>query len=365
MPAVKNKKTENLLNRLYYNKESTASYGGVNRLVAKSKLPRDQVKKWLSSQLTYTLHRPARKRFPRRKYITRGLDFQHQADLVEMRPYARDNGGYHYLLTLIDIFSRYAWAKPLKRKTAPETAKVLAEIYSKSGRIPKLLQTDAGKEFENKPVRDYLSSIEVEQFSLASPMKAALVERFNRTLKEKMWRIFTKQGSHKWLDILPKLLFSYNNSPHRSLKGRTPAEVTKANESTIWLQQYGKLQKATKKKPKFAIGDRVRISKAKSIFDKGYLPNWTEEEFFVNAINTKYSPVMYELRDHNNEVIRGKFYSAELQHVINKNNSFRIDRIVRTRGQGSEKEALVKWKGYKDPEWIPHKNITHVSSSSS
>ena len=360
MSAVKREeKEQEILQRHYYDAQSIGSYGGVKRLINVTKVQPKNTKKWLSSQLTYSLHKPARRRFPRRKYVTRGLDFQHQADLVEMQPWARENSGYRYLITVIDVFSRYAWAKPLRRKTAEDTARVLMDIYNTSGRIPQLLQTDAGKEFENKPVRDYLTTIGVEQFSLASPMKAALVERFNRTLKERMWRIFTKQGSYKWLDILPKVVHSYNHTPHRSLNGRSPAEVNKSNESNVWLQQYGKKQKR-KRKPKFAVGDRVRISKAKSIFEKGYLPNWTEEEFFVKSVDTKYSPVMYELHDHNNEVIRGRFYEPELQHVINKENTYRIERVIRTRGQGSEKEALVKWKGYKDPEWISHKAIVHV-----
>lgn len=361
MPAVNKEtlsaKNRKLLERLYYDAQSTGSYGSVKALSTASKLHQNQVRKWLQSQFTYTLHRRALKKFPRRRYMTRGMDMQHQADLVEMQPYAGENNGYRYMLTLIDLFSRYAWAEPLKSKSADDTAKLLKKIYSTSKRIPKYLQTDAGKEFENKPVREYLNSIGVEQFSIASPLKAAVVERFNRTLKDRMWRMFTKQGSYKWLDILPKLVHSYNNSPHRSLKNMAPSEVTKENETDVWLQMYGGKKKKKVKKPAFKVGDRVKVSKAKQIFDKGYLPNWTEEEFFINSINTKFSPTMYELRDHKKEIIRGLFYKQELQLVINKDNSYRIEKVIRTRGQGNDREALVKWKGYKDPEWIPHKNI--------
>lgn len=286
------------------------------------------------------------------------MDYQHQADLVEMQPYSRKNGGYRYMLTLIDVFSRYAWAEPLKNKTATETMSALRKIYSNNNhRIPKFLQTDAGKEFENREVHKYLSSIGVEQFSLASPMKAALVERFNRTLKEKMWRAFTAKGSYRWIEILPKLLISYNNSPHRGLKNMAPIEVVKENETDVWLKQYGHLTKPTKRDVKFNIGDRVKVSKAKSIFEKGYLPGWSEEEFFINSINIKYKPVMYELRDVNNEIIKGNFYFHELQAVINKDNVYRIEKVIRTKGIGKQKKALIKWKGYKDLEWIPYSDI--------
>ena len=100
------------LSNLYYNVGSPASFGSVKALARGSKLPLHKVRTWLKSQFTYTLHRTARKRFRRRKYMVRKMDFQHQADLVEMISYARDNAGYRYLLAMIDIFSRYAWASP-------------------------------------------------------------------------------------------------------------------------------------------------------------------------------------------------------------------------------------------------------------
>ena len=362
MPVVKDKnqltkEEESRLQQVYYNVSSVGSYGGLAQLARTTNLPRTKVQNWLKQQTTYSLHRPVRKRFPRRKYVVRKMDSQHQADLVEMQPFSRENQGYRYMLTLIDVFSRYAWAEPLKRKTAVETANVLRNIYENNvNRIPNRLQTDSGKEFENRDVRQYLSSIGVEQFSLASPMKAAIVERFNRTLKEKMWRIFTKRGTYKWIDILPNLIKSYNNSPHRGLKNMSPSEVSKENEADVWLRQYGGLKKPTKRDVKFNVGDRVKISKAKTVFEKGYVSGWSEEDFFINAIDMKYKPVMYELRDMNNEIIRGKFYPHELQAVINKDSIYRIEKVIRRKG----KQALVKFKGYKEPEWIPYSNIKRI-----
>ena len=117
--------------------------------------------------------------------------------------------------------------------------------------------------------------------------KAVIIENFNKTLKEKMWRYFTKTNSNKYLHILPELLSEYNNTIHSTIK-MTPTEGSKAeNEHKI---NYVSL--INKEKPKFKIGDRVRIYKYKKLFSKGYETNWTEELFVVSAIN-KTSPITY------------------------------------------------------------------------
>src|SRR5713101_7328724 len=248
-----------LLPQLYYNASLPSSYGGVDALAKASEQPHKEVTQWLKTELAYTLHKPARRRFPHRHYMTRKMDMQWQADLVEMQPYARMNKGHRYLLTVVDIFSRYAWAVPLKDKSAPTLLRAFKHLLTTQGRKPRLLQTDQGLEFENKQVRAYLKSHDIEQFSIKSPHKAALVERFNRTLKSHMWRAFTKQGSYKWLDLLPQLLTAYNDSHHRVL-GRAPSQVTVENEVDVWQHLYGKA-KRPRGKAKYAISDRVRISR--------------------------------------------------------------------------------------------------------
>ena len=121
---------EALLKRVYFDAGNPAGYGGVNSLVKETGLPEKKVKAWLRKQRTYTTHKPARVRYPTRSYVTRGLDHQWQADLVEMRPYASVNQGYHYLLTVIDMFSRYAMVRPLKRKTPNEVIEAFRSIFA-------------------------------------------------------------------------------------------------------------------------------------------------------------------------------------------------------------------------------------------
>jgi IS30 family transposase len=192
---------------IYYDADHPASYGGVKRLALATGASKLQTVEWLKAQRPYTLHKPVRKRYSTRPYKTVGIDVQWQADLVEMIPYANVNGGYRYILTLIDLFSRYAWAEALRNKTATEVEAAFRRVFAQ-GRRPQRLQTDDGREFDNRIVQHLLNIENILFFTVKSQFKAAVVERFNRTLKTKMWRYFTRTGSYRWIDVLPDLLTS-------------------------------------------------------------------------------------------------------------------------------------------------------------
>ncbi len=155
------------------------------------------------------LHKPARRNYPRRKFDVRGLDETWQADLVEMQPYSKENKGYRYLLTVIDVFSKFAWARPVKTKTGEDTTAAMNSILQE-GRKSKNLQVDKGKEFYNKNFEGLMKKSKIHMYSTESNLKASIIERFNRTLKNRMWKQFSLRGNYKWADILPDLLKSYN-----------------------------------------------------------------------------------------------------------------------------------------------------------
>src|SRR5271156_5836151 len=190
---------------------------------------------WLRAQRPYTLHKPVRKRYSTRPYKTSEIDQHWQGDLVEMIPYANVNDGYRYILTLIDLFSRYAWAVPLRDKTANEVAAAFRHVFAQ-GRQPQRLQRDDGREFDNRVVQHLLNIENIRFFTVKSQFKAAVCERFNRTLKTKMWRHFTRTGNYRWVDVLPELITSYNSAVHRSI-GMAPIEVNIENEHELWLRQ--------------------------------------------------------------------------------------------------------------------------------
>ena len=293
------------MENIYFDPKHPASFGGVNKLVqAVSPHNRKEVLDWLKGQRVYSLHKPARRRFTTRTIRTSHPDSQWQADLNDM--ISHKDGSYRYILTVIDVFSRYAWARPLKTKTGEEMVRAFNSIF-KEGRIPHYLQTDQGKEFENRIFQNFLQKHHVKYFSVKSPYKASMVERFNRTLKTRMFRYFTYIGNYKWVKVLMDLVKSYNTGPHRSLpKGVTPAQAVNPRiQSQVWdYQEHGSKASIPSK---ILIGDSVRISKWKGTFEKGYQPNFSEEVFKVKAIDRRYHPIMYSIEDLKGEKIEGKF----------------------------------------------------------
>ena len=172
-----------------------------------------------------------------------------------------------------------------------------------------------------------------------------------------MWKQFTVQGNTRYLDILPKILKQYNNTKHSSIK-MTPVEASKKkNEGTVYFNLYGDM-KTSKQKPKFKIGDKVRISKYKrNVFNKGYTPNWTEEVFTIDKIQYT-NPITYKLKDLRGEEIQGSFYEPELLKA--KQEVFRIDKVIRR--DHEKKRVLVSLKGYNDDfnTWISFKDLQTI-----
>ena len=346
------------LKRVYYDLQHPAGYGSVQKLVEATGLSAKKVKEWLKKQPTYTLHRQARKTYPTRQYIVHDIDEQWQVDLADVSLLSRYNSGYRFILTVIDIFSRFAWARPLKTKKGNEVAAAFKDIFAE-GRIPKRVQSDQGKEFENRHVRSLFQQHNIELFSVKSAYKAAMVERFNRTLKHKIWRYLTSSNQKKWLDVLQKAVNSYNHSKHRIIK-RRPIDVTQAEVADMREKM---IQPRPKGEDKFRVGDTVRISKVKSIFEKGYLPNWTEEIFTVAEVNRKYNPITYKLKDANNEVIEGSFYHYEIQSVTPPE-QYLVEKIIRQERRGGEVWHLVKWLGYPASmnSWVRQRDISQVTN---
>src|SRR3977135_2452642 len=343
------------LRQIYYNPEHPAAFGGVSALVHASGLSPAVVKDWLKGQSSYSLHKPARKRDSTRHYITSGINHQWQADLVDMQAYARDNDGAKDILTVMYMFSRRGWAEPMQSKTTQDMIGAFTKIFE-DGEKPIKLQTDQGLEFESRPMQRFFHDNDIEQFSVKSQFKAAMVERFNRTLKTKMWRFFTHNNTRWWLEVLPKLIAAYNKSYHRSIK-TTPNKVNEDTEMELWL--INEPEKGDEV-PKVQVGDTVRLSKAKNVFEKGYLPSWTEEVFTVTRVlNTK--PPQVKVEDYHGEEIKGSFYMEEVQKV-HKPEEYRIEKVIKTRRVDNRKQYCVKWVGYPDKfnEWVGEEQMRRL-----
>jgi len=203
-------------------------------------------------------------------------DDQWAADLVETQNIAKENKGIRYLLTVIDILSKYAWVEPLKDKKGPTVVQALDRIL-KQGRKPLKLQTDKGKEFYNKDMKAWLKDNNIHHFSTGGDAKAAVVERFNRTLKERLYRYFTAANTLTFTDVLQDLVKGYNASEHSSIQ-MAPKDVTLKNEKQVWNTLYGKPPK--RRKPTLKKGDMVRLNKIHRTFEKGIYPAGPKKYFW-------------------------------------------------------------------------------------
>lgn len=296
------------------------------------------------------LHKPARKNFKRRRIIIKGLDDLWQADLADFKLYARDNRGYKYILVIIDSFSKYLWTVALKSKTATEVRDAMEKLLKTSSRLPKNLQTDAGSEFFNKLFQALMKKYHINHYSTFSVIKASIAERVVRTLKEKLYKEFSLRGKFNWLSILDNVTNEYNTTKHHTI-GRKPKDVTKRNEKVLLQSVYNHPKIAGKRK--FSINDMVRISKYKSIFDKGYTPNWSTELFKVVKVQLT-NPTTYLLEDTNSRPILGAFYEQELQRVKHKD-AYLVEKVIRRKGSN----MLVSWLGlpHSENSWVKKTNI--------
>ena len=313
-----------------------------------------------AQQLAEELHKPIRRKFAKRRVFAKGVDEIWAADLVEMQKFSEWNKGIKYLLMVIDVFSKFGWIEPLQNKKGETVASAFEKKF-KSGRKARLLWTDKGKEFYNKNVKQLLSTKNITLYSTENEEKSSVIERWNRTIKNNMWKMFSANNNTVYYDKIDDLLKNYNNSFHGSIR-MTPVDASKIkNSKRVFANLYPDEIYKQIKTPKFRISDRVRISKFKrKLFDKGFTPNWTEEIFVIDGIlSTK--PVTYRLVDLQGEAVTGSFYEQELQRSSQE--IFRIEKVILR--DNKRKLALVKWRGYPDKfnSWVPMSELNKLQMS--
>ncbi len=314
-----------------------------------------------SDARTDELHRPVRKHFTKRQVYAGGVDKIWAADLIDMQYFSRGNSGFKYILMIIDVFSRYGWAYPLKNKTGGEVLRAFRELLETGQKPPEYLWTDKGREFDNRVFRSFLDEQHVHLYWTENEEKSCIVERWNRTIKSWMWKYFTLHRTGVYINILPDLIERYNNTYHRSIK-TTPAEARKpSNREHVFDALYKsppRRRRRREKTPKYHVGDRVRISRYKSHFEKGYTANWTEEVYTVVKVQPTL-PWSYKLEDARGEEVIGTFYEREIQ--IATPDTYRIEKVLRRRKNAKTgvKEIYVKWLGYstKFNQWIPETDV--------
>lgn len=345
---------DSILRNVYYDTSHPASYSTVSTLAKVTHIKPDRVKFWLEGEEPYTLHRPTRKRFPRNSFRVYFPDELWQADLVDMQAYASENSGYRYILTCIDVFSKFAFARPVKKKTGSCVLEAIRDIITTSDRKPKFLMTDKGLEFQNKFVLDYLKSIGVNYYHSHNPdVKCGVVERLNRTIKSRMWKYFTHSSTHRYIDELQNFMTSYNSAKHSTIK-MAPKDVNENNMAKVYEALRTKWNKTptVRVSPDLTVGTHVRISLDKGAFGKGYEEGWSQEIFIIKRKLDR-KPVAFVLEDQAGEQIQGSYYSHEIQKV-RPTEIFKIEKVLRTKIVNGKKKYFVKFRGYPDKfnDWV-------------
>jgi hypothetical protein len=296
------------------------------------------------------IHRPVKRKFDRRSILAVSPNDIWSMDLLDVANIKDDNDGVTFLLIIIDVYSRYAYAFPLKSKTPRAILTVMRTLKE----LPNNIWTDEGSEFYNKEFAKFCKEHDINHYHTYSGIKSAFAERFNRTLREMIYKYFTQHNTDEYLSALDDFIKIYNNKVHSRTK-QAPKHVyegkAKPHQRIAFINA----------EPKFEVGEYVRVSKVKKTFEKGYTARWSKEVFKVSNIDTLQYPTMYELEDLQGETIKGKFYEDEMQSTELQDFAI-VEKILDTKTVKRKKMYLVKYDGYGDKfnEWISEHQLEQL-----
>lgn len=281
----------NAISKLYYTPNLPTSFASAQKLTTairktdKTVRP-TAVKGWLENQKSYILHKQVHHRFTRSKIHVPTLQHMAEADLTDMNNLAKYNSKMKYLLCVIDAFSRKAYVTPLPNKQAPTVAKAMDAILKIHP--TKLLRVDRGSEFVSSDFKKLMAKYKIKQYFANEPIKAGIVERFNKTIKGKIARYLTANNTYKYLDVLPQLVHSYNTTHHSTIK-LAPNQVNKKNAPRVYQTIYGETQ-AKKILLKYKVGDEIYLKKQKTLFSRGFKPTFKPPTHTIIKVIPHYPP---------------------------------------------------------------------------
>ena len=352
-----------IMRKWYTRPEHPTSFTGRNRVRKWHGISDSKSRKVLDGIQSYSMHREVKRPRARNPFFVYRKREHVQADLIEVGQLSDENDGVQYLLTVIDMFSKFAVCIPMKNKTqkASITAfkKVLPIIK------PEVLMTDSGGEFMGGNVTRFFRENSIKHFTPGSDIKCAGVERLNKTIQRKMYHYMTSKGTDRYIEVLPKLLNSYNNTVHSRL-GITPKNAEKPENALLVRDMLNRhylsfFKRKSSPKFKFKLGDTVRVSKIKHPFMRSYKHQSNEELFKIVEVRKNMPIPMYILKSWESlDVIKGAFYESELTRVDLE--AWNIERVLKRRVKNGKEQARVKWEGFhnKFNSWIPAENVVDI-----
>ena len=255
-------------------------------------------------------------KFRRQRIIPLYKDETWSADLIDKSSLRKKKNNYKFILTVIDIFTKYAWAIPLKNKSGLSITNGFKTILSEGpqggsespqagsqSRKPEKLLLDRSSEFYNKTFKSLLKEYETKLYSTYCDLMAVFIERFNKTLLHIINKPMFSNDDGNWVNILNGAGITYNTSILSTIN-MTPVAASNNPDKVKYSFIYRNIE------PKLKVGDYVGNADKRNIFSKGYTSNWNRELFKVNEI-LKTQPPTYKIEDMNGEIIEGNYYEQE------------------------------------------------------
>ncbi len=293
----------------FFDLDQPTAFTSVYKIHKATKKNKKQIKKELLKLDAYRLHHPAPKKFKRRRVISPLPNYIWGMDLVEIKN-KKSNYNKAYVLTCIDFFDRSAWFETLKTKKGEEVLEAFKKIMLRSGRKPRKITSDHGRELKNRFFQKYCEDNNITQYFTNSPLKCTLCERLNRTLFQIISKYMTHFKTKRFVHKLSHFENIYNHTYHRSI-GMSPASVNKDNIAKVYNNLYGREEKSVKSR--LHVGDTVLRRLDKPLFTKGYSQTFESEPFTVKSVRNT-NPPTYMLENTDGQIARA-YYEKELLKI--------------------------------------------------
>ena len=350
------------INEEYHGSEPH-SYGGKYRLYERfqNKKTVDQALKKNDVYTRFKLHRKSKFYSPIYVHWKRQL-FQSDVVFFTNDLLVKASKGYRYLFTTIDVYTKMAWVYPMKQNNAKNVKRCFQDILSKCGKKPDKLNSDRGSELVGKVVSNFLKEKKIHHYLSYSERKCPVVERFNLTIQRLLYKIMTQENSYDWTKFIDQAMKIYLNRKHRTIQ-MTPNEAEKEENQTKLREIYDEKYKKAEdnwKKPRFKVGDSVRIWNERLKFQRGYHESFTREHFTITKVLSNLPVPRYKIKDYNGEDIVGSFFEDEVvAYSSNDDTLYHIEKILKTMGNGRNKQHFVKFVGWDNSHnaWVKASNV--------
>lgn len=295
------------------------------------KVTRTDVDNFLNKQVTAQLHKQTLPAKQQGHFVSMKHEYW-QADIIFMEYFAKKNSGYKYFLLVVDVFTRKARAVPLKTKTTEEITNAFKEIIGFMPQTPNVLLTDNGSEFISDTFNKMLNKLDIfhETALVGDHHALGIIDALTKNIKNRIFRYFTAENTTNWIDVLDKIIESYNDSPHSSLNNYAPSEAL--NHEQV-ITQLNILKKTSMPNP-FNVGDWVITKTKQSKFDRGYTQKWNTQKFQVkNLIGNKC------------ELSNGKTYLSSNLQKVNQDFDTRVSEVTKQTKIAKQARKLQKDTG--------------------